>query len=205
MTEPVLLLATGNPGKAVEIRELLEGLVTVQTLADYSEIEMPPEIGDTFAANALAKAEHVSKALNVAVIADDSGLVVDALDGAPGVHSARYAPGSDADRTAKVLSDLDVVPDGQRSARFVCAMAFVRPGEAAIVVEGVVEGRIIRVPRGDGGFGYDPIFELPDRGVTTAELTRADKAAISHRGQAIRAILPHLATYFSLELDGQRT
>lgn len=205
MNERVLLVATANPGKAAEIRDMLRDLAMVETLADHPALVMPPETGATFAINAAAKAEFVCGELGVATLADDSGLVVDALDGAPGVHSARYAPGSDADRTNQVLADMADVPDDERTARFVCAMAFARPGAATVVVEGEVEGVITGAPRGEGGFGYDPIFELLERGVTTAELTRSEKAEISHRGAALRAIQPHLATYFSLELRDEGT
>ena len=132
-------------------------------------------------------------------LADDSGLVVDALEGAPGVYSARYAPGSDADRYTKLLTELERVPDEQRTARFVCVMAFALPGGEVFTAEGAVEGRIGRGPIGDGGFGYDPVFVVAEDedARTMAQLSQTEKNALSHRGRALRAILPRVKAHFS--------
>lgn len=191
-----LVLATSNLGKAKEIQAALPG-VEVQTLRDHPSLVMPEETGATFADNAILKAEYASRMLGVPALADDSGLVVDALHGAPGVHSARYAEGSDADRTAKLLGALSAVPEEARTARFVCALAWVVPGARPVVVEGKVEGRIGRAPRGDGGFGYDPVFLVgPDHQRTMAELPVEAKNRLSHRGNALLALLPTLKAYF---------
>jgi XTP/dITP diphosphohydrolase len=194
-----LVVATANEGKAVEIRRFLgEASIEVHTLVQYPDIVMPEEVGDTFAENARLKAEHVRRELNVAALADDSGLVVDALGGAPGVRSARYAPGDDAARYVKLLCELEDVPEEARQARFVCAMAFAPPTGELICVEGRTEGRIALAPRGTGGFGYDPVFLLPD-GRTMAELCIEEKNRISHRGRALFAMRPHFLAHFSLE------
>lgn len=191
-----LVVATQNEGKAVELRAALTG-VEVQTLADHPSIVMPEETGETFEANASAKAEHVAKVLGVPALADDSGLVVDALDGAPGVRSARYAPGSDRDRYEKLLAAMTGIED--RAARFVCAMALAIPGAPTMVVRATSEGRIGFAPRGEGGFGYDPVFEVEGDDRTMAQLTVAEKNALSHRGRALAKMRPHLAANFSLE------
>ena len=198
MSEIVLVVATANPGKAVEIRALLPGL-TVKTLDAFPEIEMPPETGDTFEANAVLKAEYVAKVLNCPALADDSGLSVDALDGAPGVYSARYGEGTDEDRYKKLLGALESVPKERRTARFECCMAFARPDVSTLTEEATCEGEIVLSPRGEGGFGYDPVFQLEGRSETMAELPGEEKNRISHRGKAIRAILPHIKAHFSLE------
>ncbi len=199
MPIPVLVLATGNPGKAKEVQALLQ-TVQVKTLADFPKIEMPPEDKPDFAGNAQVKAEHVAGVLNCAVLADDSGLVVDALDGAPGVYSARYAPGTDADRYRKLLVALESVPDNLRTARFCCAMAFAVPGKPTQVTEGACEGTIARSDRGQGGFGYDPVFVVGPEGRSMAELSSAEKNAISHRGAALKGMADRLAGHFSLEI-----
>ncbi len=199
---PTLLLATGNRNKGVEVQALLGPGVRVETLADHPGLELPPETGETFAANAILKAEAACAALGVPALADDSGLIVDALGGAPGVRSARYADGTDEDRWRKLLGALEDVADAERTARFACAMAFAVPGAETVVTEGLCEGRIARAPRGAGGFGYDPIFVLPD-GRHMAELDREAKGAVSHRGAALRALAPTLAAHFSLETGRQ--
>lgn len=187
------MIATGNRGKAVELQALLaDSGVTVEPWQGGVA-----ETGDTFADNALLKARAACNATGLPALADDSGLEVAALQGAPGVHSARFAPGSDAARYEKLLAMLEGVPDGERAARFVSAIALVTPEGEEQVVHGVCEGRIGRAPRGDGGFGYDPVFYLPD-GRSMAELTREEKNAISHRGRALRRMLPRLARYFGL-------
>lgn len=192
-----LIVATKNPGKAREIRRLLADEVSVETLVDHPDIEQPPEDAETFEGNARIKAEHLMERLRVPVLADDSGLVVDALGGQPGVRSARYAPGTDADRIHKLLDALKGVPKERRTARFVCAMVLARPGETPIVREGKCEGRIGEVPRGSGGFGYDPVFVLPD-GRTMAELDPEEKNGVSHRGRALSAMVPAIRDVLGL-------
>ncbi len=195
MRRPLLIAATQNPGKAREIQQALSH-VEVQTLADHPDLQMPEEFGATFLENARLKATYVADALRAdAVLADDSGLEVDALDGAPGIRSARWVPGTDADRMQALLEALSDVPSEHRAARFVCAMTFCGFG-SPIGVEGVCEGRITFSAWGAGGFGYDPIFELPD-GRTMAELSPEEKNHVSHRGQALRKILPLLESLFA--------
>ena len=191
-----LVLATANDGKAKEIRAALPHVI-VETLKDHAQLSSPVEDGATFIDNARIKAEYVCRSLGVPALADDSGLAVDALDGAPGVLSARYAEGSDEDRYRRLLTALQDVPDPKRTARFVCAMAFIRPDQPAVFTEGTCEGRILTAPQGAGGFGYDPVFGLPD-GRTMAELEMSEKNAISHRGRALRALMPMLEAHFGL-------
>ncbi len=198
-----LVVATGNPGKLREIRQSLGALpVRVLGLRDLPPIDEPDETGDTFAANARDKARYYARATGVWCVADDSGLVVDALGGRPGVYSARYAadrcdPAAgravlDAANNAKLLEALADVGDEQRTARFVCVLAMADGETIRIETSGTVEGRIAHAPRGENGFGYDPLFLLPDRGVTTAELPPDEKNAISHRGQATRRFAAQL-------------
>lgn len=181
-----LLVATQNRHKAEEIAVLLADLpVRVQTLADVDPNLDLPETGETFLANARQKAVAAADLTGLLTLADDSGLAVDALDGAPGVHSKRFAA-TDAARIAKLLARLDATPDARRTARFHCAVVLARPGAVLAEIEETVEGRIIRAPRGDNGFGYDPVF-LPDGfDRTLAELGMDEKNAISHRGKAFR-------------------
>jgi XTP/dITP diphosphohydrolase len=193
-----VLLATRNPGKLAELRRMLDGAdvpdITVLGLADVREFPEEPETGATFAENALAKARDAAKATGLAAVADDSGLAVDALGGMPGVLSARWAGrhGDDRANLELVLGQLADVPDDRRGAAFVCAAALVVPGGEEIVVHGEWAGRLARAPRGSNGFGYDPIF-VPDGDTrTSAELTPQEKDAQSHRGRALRALLPHL-------------
>jgi XTP/dITP diphosphohydrolase len=195
-----LIIATGNEGKSREFRALLGETIEVQTLADFPELVMPPETGLSFKANAAAKARFVMEKLGLPTLADDSGLVVDALNGAPGVRSARYAPGSDKDRYVALLAALRGVPSNQRSARFVCAMAFFAPGQDPAEAEGRCEGQITTEASGEEGFGYDPIFRPEGRDLTMAALSMEEKSAISHRGNAVKKILVSLQSYFSLEL-----
>ena len=190
-----VVVASLNRAKAREIGEILaaEGLgFEVVALADFTDVALPPETGDTFAANALLKARAAAQATGLPAIADDSGLEVEALGGEPGVMSARYAGegASDADRYRKVLALLADLPDERRTARFRCAAAFATPEGAELLAEGTCEGRIAREPMGAGGFGYDPIFVPEDYAVTMAQLTPEQKHAISHRGRALRALAP---------------
>jgi XTP/dITP diphosphohydrolase len=195
MTE--LLLATRNPGKLAELRRILDGTtLRVLGLADVPEFPEAPETGATFAENAVAKARDAVAATGLPAVADDSGLAVDALNGMPGVLSARWCGrhGDDRANLDLVLGQLADVPDERRGAAFVCAAALVRPDGAEVVEHGEWRGRLVRAPRGTGGFGYDPIF-VPDGGSrTSAELAPYEKDAQSHRGRALRALLPHLLT-----------
>lgn len=184
------IIATHNVKKLAELERILAPLgISVQTAAQagYSLPEVD-ETGTTFAENARLKAESAMRATGRPAVADDSGLVVDALGGAPGVYSARYAgpDAGDRDRYEKLLRELADVPDDRRTARFVSAVCCVFPDGTSIDVTGACEGRIARAPRGDGGFGYDPVFLVGDR--SYAELTAAEKDEISHRGRALRAL-----------------
>lgn len=215
-----MLLATRNPGKVREIQALLADL-PVEPLLLPDDAPEVPETADTFAGNATIKAraaagcwafgvrcsdrmdrtdqsehrtpnaQHRTPNTPLYVLADDSGLEVDALGGAPGVHSARYAGpgGSDAACVAKLLAALKDVPDAARTARFRCAMALLAPDGRLDIVEATLEGRITHAPRGENGFGYDPVFLLPERGLTTAELSPEEKNRISHRGQALAKVV----------------
>ncbi len=192
-----LLVATTNTGKMREYQRLLADLpLRWLSLADLPE-SLPDveETGTTFEANALLKAHAYSAQTGLAVLADDSGLAVDALDGAPGVYSARYATTA-TERNAKLLAALEGVPPEGRTARFVCVVALVLPlpdGTLTLAAEGRVEGSIAYAPRGENGFGYDPIFGLPD-GRTLGELPAAEKDAISHRARALGKLHPLLLT-----------
>ncbi|MEM8641570.1 MAG: RdgB/HAM1 family non-canonical purine NTP pyrophosphatase [Cyanobacteria bacterium P01_G01_bin.54] len=180
-----LVVATGNPGKLEEIRAYVDDRVPVVHLKP-PELEVE-ETGTTFVANARLKATQVAQALGQWAIADDSGLCVDALGGAPGIYSARYGR-TDAERIARLLRELG--EQSQRQAQFVCALAIARPdGTVAVEAEGICPGEIITAPRGEGGFGYDPIFLLPDLGLTFAEMSAAQKDALSHRARAFAILL----------------
>ncbi len=196
MTEP-LLIGSRNQKKALELAQLLEGLPwEVKSLADFHEVPEPEENGATFEANAVKKAKHYAERLGVWCVADDSGLVVDALDGAPGVYSARYAGANctDADNNAKLLAALAAAPEPQRRARFVCCAALVRPGGTPHIEMGTVEGRVGFECRGRLGFGYDPVFIPEGFDETFGEMTVSDKHAISHRGRAFRKLRNYLAS-----------
>ncbi|PRW62889.1 RdgB/HAM1 family non-canonical purine NTP pyrophosphatase [Actinopolyspora mortivallis] len=193
-----LLLATRNTKKLVELRRILEdagvGDVEVVGLDDVPEFPEAPETGATFEENALAKATDAVRATGLPAVADDSGLSVDALNGMPGVLSARWAGGHGDDRAnlELVLGQLRDVPDERRGAAFVAAAALVTPDGSETVVRGTWPGRIVREPRGTNGFGYDPIFVPEGESRTSAELSSAEKDADSHRGRALRELLPHL-------------
>ncbi|MEW6250251.1 MAG: XTP/dITP diphosphatase [Planctomycetota bacterium] len=193
-----ILVATRNSGKLREIREIAVGLPVVWcSLAEYPAVPDIAETGATFAENARLKALHAAGATGLLALADDSGLEVAALGGAPGVHSARYAgePRDDAANNRKLIADLAGVPSAQRTARFRCVMALARGGEILFETTGTIEGLIVDVPRGTNGFGYDPHFLIPELGRTAAELPPAEKNARSHRGQALRAMLAELARW----------
>ncbi len=187
MTE--MVLASGNKGKLAEFQRLLEGLdIQVHSLKEYPEIGEIVEDGDSFQENALIKARAVCKATGLLAMADDSGLAVDALNGAPGIYSARFAgeQRSDADNNAKVLQLLEDVDDANRTARFFCVIAIVLPDDREFTVEGTCEGVILRELQGEGGFGYDPLFYVEEMEKTFAELSMEEKNRISHRGHANR-------------------
>ena len=185
---PRVVLATRNRGKIDEIRDLLADLaVRVQSLDDYPELGEIEEDGRTFAENAVKKAAAVALHVGAPALADDSGLEVEALGGRPGVYSSRYAPTAQ-ERNARLLAELEGVAADRRAARFVCVAALADPYGRAVTRTGTCPGWIALAPAGGGGFGYDPIFLLPDRSRTLAQLDRAAKNAISHRGQAFRAI-----------------
>lgn len=183
-----IVLATGNPGKIREIQAMLaDHPIVPQSDLSIADAE---ETGTTFVENAIIKARHAARHSGLPAIADDSGLVVDALDGAPGVFSARYAgPGSsDLDNLQKVLRELDGVPEAQRSARFICVLVFMQHAAdpTPVIAEGVWEGKILTRPAGSNGFGYDPVFWVPTHRCASAELPPEVKNALSHRGQALR-------------------
>lgn len=191
-----LIVATSNQGKFKEFVLMLEPLgYSLRTLTDYPELPEVIENGSSFSENAIIKAETISRMLNLPVIADDSGLVVDELDGAPGIYSARYAgePRSDQRNIDKLLVELAEVPDYKRTAHFVAAIALAVPGESTLVVEGICKGKIASEQSGTGGFGYDTIFFLPDRGVTMAEISVEEKNMISHRAVALEKLVVLLA------------
>jgi len=194
-----VVLATRNRGKVAELRRILASAQLDLALAGTDEFPDLPEVAETgssFAANALLKAKDVAERTGLVAIADDSGLCIDALNGMPGIFSARWAGkhGDDDANLRLVLAQLADVPANRRSAAFHCAAAVATPDGDERVVEGVLEGSIIDSPRGSNGFGYDPIFVPRGYVLTTAELTAEEKDAISHRGQAFRALVPILAS-----------
>lgn len=197
-----VLLATRNAGKVREIRALTanSGIEWIG-LDAYPHVGEAREDGATFAENAARKALEYAAATDLPTLADDSGLEVDALDGAPGVDSAHYAgqPRDDYANNRQLVAALRDVPPAARTARFRCAMAFARRGAVLLESTGAVEGLIIDTPRGANGFGYDPHFLLPERGLTLAELSAEQKNAISHRGQALRAMLPRIQAWLAAE------
>ncbi|NCU17058.1 XTP/dITP diphosphatase [Pallidibacillus pasinlerensis] len=186
-----IIVATKNKGKTKEFAEMFQPLgFTVKTLLDFPDAPDIEETGETFAENAVLKAKGISEYFNKIVIADDSGLCVDALDGKPGVYSARYAGEAKDDEAnlQKVLQELKGVPYEERTAHFHCTLALVIPGKEPVIVEGKVEGYIIDEKRGENGFGYDPIFYVPEYGKTTAEMSSDEKNKISHRGRALEKL-----------------
>lgn len=192
-----LVAATGNAGKLVELRRLLDGLGWEVAAQSVFGVEPPPEVGLTFVENAIIKARHAAGRTGRPALADDSGLIVDALSGAPGVRSARFAgeAASDAGNNRKLLHALAKAPEEARTARFHCAVVFLRgPNDPVpLIAQGTWEGRVLTAPRGAGGFGYDPLFLDPAAGRTAAELPPERKDALSHRGQALRALRAALA------------
>ncbi len=190
-----VVLATRNDGKLTELRRILAAYdVELLGLDDVPAYEPGPETAPTFAGNAIAKAREACERTGLPAVADDSGLSVDALNGMPGVLSARWCGrhGDDPANTALLLGQLADVPDERRGARFVCAAALALPDGRDLVVEGEMLGTVVRAPRGTQGFGYDPVFVPEGLQVTSAELSPSDKDAISHRGKAFRALAPLL-------------
>jgi non-canonical purine NTP pyrophosphatase (RdgB/HAM1 family) len=186
-----LVLATRNQDKAGEIAAILRGApAELVSLAEFPSAPDVEETGDTLEKNALLKAESAARHCALAAVADDSGLFVDALDGAPGVHSARYAgtERSYARNNAKLLAELGALPPGKRTARFECVVALVVPGKAPLFFKGTLPGRIVEAPRGENGFGYDPLFQPDGTEVTLAELAAEEKNAISHRFVAFQRL-----------------
>lgn len=190
------VLASDNPGKLRELSALLAEIDL--EVVPQRDLGIPPaeETGATFLENALIKAYHAARASGLSAIADDSGIEVDALNGAPGVHSARYAGAgaSERDNLLKLIEAIREVPEGARSARYQCVIAFVRSADdwTPIIGRGTWEGLLVTTPRGEHGFGYDPIFLVPEYGRTAAELPPELKNRLSHRGQALRALLAKL-------------
>ncbi|OAI02861.1 RdgB/HAM1 family non-canonical purine NTP pyrophosphatase [Methylomonas methanica] len=190
-----IVLASGNPGKIREIQAILQN-DNILPQSQFNVVE-PEETGATFIENAIIKARNAAAHCNLPAIADDSGLAVDALGGAPGVISARYAGvgASDQANLDKLLADMREVPDAQRSARFICVMVYLRHAldPTPIVAQGVWEGRILREAVGENGFGYDPVFWVEQYQCSSAQLAPEIKNALSHRGQALRALSQQLA------------
>jgi XTP/dITP diphosphohydrolase len=188
-----LLVATRNPGKVREIRDLLGGApVDLVTLDSVPAVEEPEETGQTFAENARIKALHYNRVTGLASVADDSGLEVAALDGAPGIHSARWHATNYQDKFNRIYQLLQERDARGSAARFVCAVAMAVDGRIAYEVQGTVDGEIAPEPRGSNGFGYDPIFLYPPLGRTLGEVTDKVKARLSHRGAAFRALRRYL-------------
>ena len=188
-----VVLATGNAGKVRELASLLQDFGLDIVAQTELGVESAEETGLTFIENSILKARHAAAITGLPAIADDSGLAVDALGGAPGIYSARYAgeDASDRENLEKLLAALKDVPDSKRQAQFHCVLVYLRHAEdpTPLVFHGVWPGVITHAPAGEGGFGYDPIFYVPFEGKTAAELTREEKSAISHRGQALKQLL----------------
>lgn len=192
-----IIIATKNPGKAKEFVQMFEPLgYTVKTLLDYPEVPDVEETGTTFEENAILKAETVSNLFNTIVISDDSGLMVDALKGKPGVYSARYAgeQKNDQDNMDKVISELAGVPTEKRTARFCCTLAIANPNKETVTFTGTCEGIILEERRGEYGFGYDPIFFVKEEDKAMAELPPEKKNVISHRANALKKLKEQIHT-----------
>lgn len=191
-----IVLATGNAGKLREIRALLTPLAFTVVPQGELGISDVAETGLTFVENALIKARHAAQHSGLPALADDSGLAVDALRGAPGIYSARYAGphASDTDNNQKLLQELAHTPDEQRTARYHCVLVYLRHAAdpTPLICHGQWQGKILHAPQGNGGFGYDPLFFVPDEQCSAAELSAARKNAISHRGQALQELLRQL-------------
>ena len=190
-----IILASNNPGKIKEFNTMLQESYQVVSMIDM-QVEEVPEIGLTFVENALIKARNAAEQSGLPALADDSGIVVDALNGEPGIYSARYAGahGDDEANTQKILDEMSGIPDDQRSARFWCAIVFVEHANdpTPIIIQRGWEGEILREKVGKNGFGYDPIFYVPTHKKASAELSAEEKNGISHRGKALQALLLEL-------------
>ena len=199
MNQPMeqIVLASGNAGKLKELRQALQPLSLDLVLQSDFNLISAEETGLTFVENAILKARHVAQATGLPALADDSGLEVDALQGQPGIYSARFAGpnASDSDNNAKLLADLATVPAQQRSARFHCVLVLMRHSNdpTPIIAHARWEGQILTAPRGDNGFGYDPLFLIPELDQTSAELAPTQKNKLSHRGQAITELIRQLS------------
>ncbi len=191
MKPNTLVIATRNQGKAREFSEMLAPKgITIKTLADYSDVGEIAETGATFEENATIKAKAIADHTQLPVLADDSGLEVAALNGEPGIYSARYAGDhDDAANNAKLLNNLKNVPADKRQATFHTTLVLLKPNGLKLVVDGEVHGEILTAPRGENGFGYDPLFYVPSKGKTMAEMSDAEKNAISHRGRATQKMM----------------
>lgn len=193
-----IVLATGNAGKLKEIREIFSG-INVGIVAQ-SDFDTPEAIEDglSFVENAIIKARNAAAHTGLPALSDDSGIEVDALNGEPGIHSARYA-GNNESNIQRLLRELDSLPDSKRTARFQCVMVYLRHANdpVPVIAQGAWEGRILQAPQGEGGFGYDPVFYVPERGCSAAELSSEDKNRLSHRGKALRQMLDALASSYS--------
>ncbi|WP_080804122.1 XTP/dITP diphosphatase [Desulfamplus magnetovallimortis] len=186
----ILVLATRNKGKTREMRDMLKGFpVEIKNLDDFGPIPEIEEDGDTFDDNAYKKASFAARVLGYPAMADDSGLVVDALDGKPGVHSARFAGENATDQmnVAKLIEDMQDIEN--RRAAFECVISIAVPTGAALTYEGRCEGELLESPRGENGFGYDPLFYYPDFGKTFAEVSMEEKSLVSHRGKALQQVV----------------
>ncbi|WP_208560432.1 XTP/dITP diphosphatase [Marinilactibacillus kalidii] len=203
MKEPkqkYIVIATENKGKAAEFKSIFEkqGL-EIRTLHDFPALESVEETGETFAENALLKAESIAESLNTMVLADDSGLKVDALHGQPGIYSARFAgeDKNDARNNAKLLGELAELPESERTAQFHCTLALAAPNKESMTIEGELEGIILGIPRGQNGFGYDSLFYVPEKEKSLAELSQSEKNEISHRAIAVRKLENVLGEWIS--------
>ncbi|MBX7114973.1 MAG: RdgB/HAM1 family non-canonical purine NTP pyrophosphatase [Myxococcaceae bacterium] len=186
-----LIFATTNAGKLAELKSMLGDTLEVSSAGDFPQVAEVIEDQPTFELNAAKKALVYARATGLCALADDSGLCVDLLAGRPGVQSARYAP-TDKKRIHRLLNELDGVPLEKRTARFQCALCLAWPDGKLVTVMGTCSGRITEAPRGEGGFGYDPIFEPLGQTRTMAEMTKGEKSSVSHRGQAFAQMKPHL-------------
>lgn len=191
-----ILLASGNKGKVKELKEMLAPFGLNVVPQSNFEVEEVPETGTTFIENAIIKARHAAKVTGLPCIADDSGLEVAALNGAPGIYSARFAgpDATDGTNIDKLLDTLKDVPEGQRQARFVCVLVFMRHADdpTPIICQGFWEGEITSELSGDNGFGYDPVFFVPEKNCTSAQLSPKHKHQLSHRGQALKQLLAQI-------------
>lgn len=189
-----LVLASHNAGKLKELQAMLGGSVQLRSVGEFSQVE-PEETGLSFVENAILKARNAARLSGLPALADDSGLAVDHLGGGPGIYSARYADGQgDAANNAKLLQTLEGVPDAQRGAQFVCVLALVRHADdpLPILCEGLWHGRILTAASGEHGFGYDPLFWVPERGCSSAELSPVEKNQLSHRARAMALLRQRL-------------